>query len=57
MKVLFAILVLCTLAVLGVSVAVFRLVRQHMRRHASDTTMMPAMKDAEDKQPQTEIRS
>ena len=48
MKVLFAILVLCTLVLLGVSAAVFRLVRRHMRRHASDTMLMNALKDVEE---------
>lgn len=48
MKVLFAILVLCTLAVVGVGLAIFRLIRKHMQRQASDTTMMRAMPDTEE---------
>ncbi len=48
MKVLFAILVLCTLAIVGVGLAIFRLVRTHMRRQASDTTMMRAVPDADE---------
>ncbi len=47
MKVLFVILVLCTLALLGVAVAVFFLARRHMRRQASDTTLRPAVHDPE----------
>ena len=50
MKVLFAILVLCTLALVGVGLAIFRLVRKQMRRQASDTTMIRAVPDAEQQQ-------
>ena len=50
MKVLFVILVLCTLALLGVAAAVFLLARRHMRRHASDTTLRPAVHEIEGEQ-------
>ncbi len=50
MKVLFVILVLCTLALLGVAAAVYLLARRHMRRQASDTTLRPAMPDAKEDQ-------
>ena len=50
MKVLFVILVLCTLALLGVGAAVFLLARRHMRRQASDTTLRPAMPEVEEDQ-------
>ncbi len=48
MKVLFVILVFCLLALLGVAAAVFRLVRQHMRKQASDTTLRQALQEIED---------
>jgi hypothetical protein len=48
MTVLFAILVLCTLALVGVGVAVLWRMRKHMRRQTSDTTMMKAVPDAEE---------
>ena len=48
MKVLFVILVLCTLALLGVAAAVYFLARRHMRHQASDTTLRPAMQEPEE---------
>jgi hypothetical protein len=48
MTVLFAILVFCTLALVLVGVGIYRLLRKHMQRQASDTTMMRAMPDAEE---------
>ncbi len=50
MKVLFVILVLCTLALLGVGAAIYFQARRHMRRQASDTTLRPAMPDTEEDQ-------
>lgn len=50
MRVLFVILVLCTLALLGVAAAVYLLARRHMRRQASDTTLRPAAHDLEEDQ-------
>jgi len=50
MKVLFAILVLCTLVLLGVAAAVFVRARHHMRRQASDTALRPALQEVEDDQ-------
>ena len=47
MTVLFLILVVCTLALLGVAAAVYLLARRHMRRQASDTTLRPAMQEVE----------
>lgn len=51
MKVLFVILVLCTLALLGVAAAVYMRARRHMRRQASDTALRPAMPDDEPAKP------
>ncbi len=50
MRVLFAILVLCTLALVGVGIAVYLLARRHMRRQASDTTLRPAMSEVDEDQ-------
>ena len=50
MKVLFVILVLSTLALLGVAAAVYFLARRHMKRQASDTTLRPAMPEVEEDQ-------
>jgi len=47
MMVLFAILVLCMLALLGVAAAVYRLTRLHMRKQASDTTLRQALQEVE----------
>jgi hypothetical protein len=51
MKVLFVILVLSTLALLGVAAAVYLLARRHMRRQASDTTLRPALPDEDQANP------
>ncbi len=51
MKVLFVILVLCTLALLGVGAAIFLRARRHMRAQASDTTLRPAMPDEDQAKP------
>lgn len=48
MKALFLILVLCTLALLGVAAAVYLRAKRHMSRQASDTTLRPALPDVED---------
>jgi uncharacterized protein YneF (UPF0154 family) len=50
MMVLFVILVFSTLALLGVAAAVFFLARRHMQRQASDTTLRPAMQEADEDQ-------
>ena len=47
MMLLYAILVLCILALLGVAAAVFLLVRKHMQRKASDTMMVSTYKEEE----------
>ncbi len=51
MKVLFVILVLSTLALLGVAAAVYLLARRHMRRQASDTSLRPALPDEDQANP------
>ncbi len=50
MKVLFVILVLCVLALLGVSAAIFLRARRHMRAQASDTALRPALPEVEEDQ-------
>lgn len=50
MKVLFVILVLCTLALLGVAAAVYMRARRHMRAQASDTALRPALQEFDDDQ-------
>ena len=49
MKLAFAILVLCILALLGVAAAVFFLARQHMRRKVSDTMMVSSYSEEKQK--------
>ncbi len=52
MKVLFIVLVLCTLALVAVGIAMFWRVRRHMKQTASDTMLRAALKDVEEENQQ-----
>lgn len=52
MKVLFIVLVLCTVALVAVGIAMYWRVRQHMKEAASDTMLRAALKDVEEEKQQ-----
>ena len=48
MRLLYIVLLLCTLAVLGTAVAIYVRVRGHMRKPVNDTVMREASDDTKD---------